>query len=600
MSAFDDDTLRQLEALRAKAGGGESISQTAEREMAGQSIEPSRRFTDKPELNPGAVRGLAPDHPAMVGSRTLFPSTVVEVTEDEPSRLLVSGANNRKLGDVVAKGRFKGYALYGLSLEERATCPDDCAARAFCFGNGMQMARRHRIGDPDVFYDRLGMEVADLLGEHEGLLVRLHVLGDFPSVDYVANWADLLEEWEQLAVYGYTARRSSKWGGDEIGDAIEAVKERFPERFRIRWSSAVSRPDGAFIVDEVPTTSRIGDAVVCPAQTDATACCATCGLCWEPSFASNAIAFIKHGPKSIATQAETEIAAIREPSPEVSGAEGAPVRQVQALSTIRASAEQRGKIGSPPIVRVVDPANLRIEGAYQRDLSKKSIKLLRKIVAGWDWAKFKPPICAERDHGLVIIDGQHTAIAAATLGITHLPVMVVGAALLAARAESFVAHNRDRIAMSAFQIFHASVVAGDPVAVSVLQAAQRTGAIIPRSMPARGKARPGQIIDIRDVLNYAKRDGIELVERIFRVAVAAEAAPLGVTATRSLRMLLTAPYFAAVARMPDSRIANALKSLPDFEAKARLKGAEDDQGQVRAGAVMIAAACGPESSEAAA
>ena len=59
----------------------------------------------------------------MRGNRTLFPTTVVTVTETVPGQLLVSGKNNRKLGGTVEKGRYKGYALYGLSLEERATCP---------------------------------------------------------------------------------------------------------------------------------------------------------------------------------------------------------------------------------------------------------------------------------------------------------------------------------------------------------------------------------------------------------------------------------------------------------------------------------------------
>src|SRR5688572_10688814 len=111
-----------------------------------------RRFTDKPDLNPHGVRGLGPDHPALVENRTLFPSTVVEVTREFKDRLLISGRNNRKLGETIAKGRFKGYRLYALSLEERATCPTDCSVRGVCYGNGMQWARRHKIGDQDVFF----------------------------------------------------------------------------------------------------------------------------------------------------------------------------------------------------------------------------------------------------------------------------------------------------------------------------------------------------------------------------------------------------------------------------------------------------------------
>jgi len=599
MSAFDDATLEQLRKLQAKSGGKDSRPYSKSELAAltrGDAIEPARRFTDKPDLNPSAVRGLPDDHPAMRENRTLFPSTVVEVTEDEPARLLVSGANNRKLGDVVAKGRFKGYALYGLSLEERATCPTDCSVRDICYGNGMQMARRHRIGDADVFYDRLGLEIAELLSEHEGLLVRLHVLGDFPSVEYVANWADLLEEWETLAVYGYTARRETAMDGDEIGDAIDAVRRRFPDRFRIRTSGgAVPLDDGlggdwTFVIDHAPDQAKVGDVLICPAQTDATACCATCGLCWEPANKENAIAFIKHGPKSSALQAEAEMqAATPEPAAPTNDNRGV-MRRVQAI-TLPKSAPRAKSATNAPELRWVQPTDLNIEGAYQRDLSARSLALVRKIVGSWDWAKFKPPICAERDGALVVVDGQHTAIAAATLGLDTIPVMLVRPHEIEGRASAFVAHNRDRLVMSPFQIFHASVTAGDEIAVAVSQAAARTGAVIPRAMPARGKGRPGQIIDIRDISRYAKADGIPHVERIFRIAVAAECAPLGVTATRALHLLLTEPYFGAVANMPDSRIANALKSVKDFEATARTIGETSGHGQVRAGAIMIAEAC---------
>src|SRR5688572_2370267 len=143
-----------------------------------------RRWTDKPELNPEAVRGLPDGHLALVENRTLFPNTVVTVTKKVPERLLVSGDNNRKIGKTVEKGEFKGYGIFMLSLEERATCPTDCFARAYCYGNGMQLARRHRIGDADVFFDRLALEIAELLDDNVGLLIRLHVLGDFPSVEY--------------------------------------------------------------------------------------------------------------------------------------------------------------------------------------------------------------------------------------------------------------------------------------------------------------------------------------------------------------------------------------------------------------------------------
>jgi hypothetical protein len=250
-----------------------------------------RRFTDKPDLDPEAVWSLDINHAAMRENRTLFPSTVVTVTVSEPERILVSGKNNRKLGGTVEKGKFGAYAIYGLSLEERATCPSDCEMRGACYGNGMQMARRHRIGDPEVFYQRLEAEIKEILSEEFGLLIRLHVLGDFPNIENVAFWSDMLAEHDALACYGYT-----HWGRDtEIEKAIAAVKEAYPDRFRIRWSGQ-DIPDGSIVIEYVPQKPRTKDgALVCPSQTDSTACCATCALCWDAPHET--IAFIKHGPK---------------------------------------------------------------------------------------------------------------------------------------------------------------------------------------------------------------------------------------------------------------------------------------------------------------
>jgi len=545
-----------------------------------------RRFTDKPALDPSAVRALAPDHPAMLENRTLFPTTVVEVTEDQPDRLLVSGRNNRKLGETVAKGAFKGYALYGLSLEERATCPDDCAVRDICYGNGMQMARRHRIGDADVFFDRLGFEIAELLDEHDGLLVRLHVLGDFLSVEYVAFWADALAENDRLAVYGYTARKTTAWGGDEIGDAIEAVKDQYPDRFRIRWSSAVSRPDGAVTISHVPSTPRVEEGLVCPAQTDATACCASCGLCWEGAVRNETIVFMRHGPKSGAVAAENAMGAAAVPA-EDDAAPASDLRRVQALKLLPPP-KPIDLTAPTPEPRLVAPADLLIEGAYQRDLSNRSMSLIRKIVNGWDWAKFKPPICAERGENLYVIDGQHTAIAAATRGVAKIPVLIVSAKEMQARATAFVSHNRDRLAMSPFQLLYAEAAAEDPVASGILALAAKTGAVIPRSPPVKGRIKPGTILPINKIRHAYRGSGPAVVERVFRVAAAAKASPLGSTATQALVMLFTSPVFAEAARWPDSRIANALHGFDNFDRAARDYEGTSGQPFIRGAAQLLA------------
>jgi hypothetical protein len=82
-----------------------------------------------------------------------------------------------------------------------------------------------------------------------------------------------------------------------------------------------------------------------------------------------------------------------------------------------------------------------------------------------------------------------------------------------------------------------------------------------------------------------------VVERIFRIAVGAQATPLTRIGFRALRMILTAEYFAETARLPDSRLSNGLRAIADIEQEARALAIESGQSADRAGALLIARAC---------
>jgi hypothetical protein len=554
-----------------------------------------RRFTDKPMLDPSAVYGLPAGHPAMVENRTLFPTTVVTVSATTPDRILVSGVNNRKIGRTVEKGAFAGYGIYGLSLEERATCPTDCNARAFCYGNGMQMARRHRIGNQEIFYARLEEEIKALLQNESGLLIRLHVLGDFPSVEYVAFWLDILSEYSNVACYGYTHRTPVGPRKCEIGEAVENVKRQFEDRFRIRWSSERPFEDNAIILDKVPA-ARSEDFIVCPSQMDATACCATCALCWE---SRKPIAFIKHGRHSVEQAAANAMAAFglkrqenrlpeaRQPAEPQRPVSTRPIAGIKLPS----HPTPREVSMTPPEVRLIYPTELRVEPSYQRDLSGKAVALIRKIAAEWDWAKFKPPVCAETADGLFVIDGQHTAIAAASHPKSFkIPVMIVSADLVEKRADSFVSHNRDRINMTPFQILHAEAVAGGSEAKTLLEVAAQMGASIPRQAPRKSDAKPGEIVCVSEMRTILRVHGPGDLARIIRIAVLASCAPVTTTIARSLRSIVAAPPFRATAALPDKKIADALHSLDNFEQLCEREAAQTGRSKYSVGALLIARA----------
>jgi hypothetical protein len=96
---------------------------------------------------------LAVGHPATVENRTLFPTTVRDVGQEW---LLKGGEHSGKIGRRVTKGAWKGFPIFTLTLEERATCPVSCALWHSCYGNHMPMARRWRHG-PELLERHLAL-----------------------------------------------------------------------------------------------------------------------------------------------------------------------------------------------------------------------------------------------------------------------------------------------------------------------------------------------------------------------------------------------------------------------------------------------------------
>lgn len=259
--------MKQLSNVRKAVAGRDDATLTR------WVKEPSRHTSGRPV-------GLAPKD----ATRTRFPSRVLPISA-MPS-LLVSGHSNVKIGRDVRKGKLKGYWIYTLSFEERATCPTSCNHWRTCYGNSMPFAKRIDHTDP-AFLPALESEIERLLSVRgrKGILIRLHALGDFYSAEYVAFWKRMLASHKNLAIFGYTARPAFS----EIGSAIAQLYDVFEERAMVRFSdggwgamSTISieneddRPDGAF---------------VCPEQTGGTTCCATCSACWSTT---KNVAFLAH------------------------------------------------------------------------------------------------------------------------------------------------------------------------------------------------------------------------------------------------------------------------------------------------------------------
>lgn len=236
-----------------------------------------RRFTEhKPS---GNALEIAPSHVAAVEGRTMFRKNVVG--SQDQLRLLKEGKNSVKIGSHVTKGALAGAPIYTLTLEERATCPRSCGHWLDCYGNKMHWPKRIR---PDEgFLPRLGAELVRLNETHEQFLIRLHVLGDFYSVEYVQFWQTHLHCLPSLYVYGYTARY-----GCQIAGALDIMNMH--PRASIRWSDGGDGEFRSVTVEHEAQAHEVG-AIVCPAQTDKTDCCGTCALCWSTP---KTIAFLRH------------------------------------------------------------------------------------------------------------------------------------------------------------------------------------------------------------------------------------------------------------------------------------------------------------------
>jgi hypothetical protein len=225
------------------------------------------------------------DHPAIMAGRTIFPTRVQPASRRYGDRwALKRGANTRKIGDVILKSRWKGFAVYTLTLEERATCPATCVHWRSCYGNKMSFAERFQAG-PRLEW-RLEREVALLSIDHpQGFALRLHNLGDFYSMEYVELWAGLLRRHPALNIWGYTA-----WLDGPIAVALKALVERQWDRFSMRFSNAPTLDLPATITIEHPYQCP-KDAILCPEQIGRTESCSTCGLCWQ---SRERVAFLQH------------------------------------------------------------------------------------------------------------------------------------------------------------------------------------------------------------------------------------------------------------------------------------------------------------------
>lgn len=225
---------------------------------------------------------------------TRFPKSITSpptVAGSSGLRVLKSGKHNKKLGARLEKGRWKGKPIFALTLTERATCWPGCQNWDRCYGDSMPFATRYETGP--ALTEAIDADLQVLSTKHPyGFVVRLHVLGDFYSTEYVAFWRQALERFPALTIWGYTHWRFYS----PIGRAVTKLVQDFPERV------SILRSDPTEVNDPLPGATTIvhgqlpaAGSVTCPEQVGRTRGCFSCGLCMT---GRNAVSFVDHSRKA--------------------------------------------------------------------------------------------------------------------------------------------------------------------------------------------------------------------------------------------------------------------------------------------------------------
>lgn len=198
-------------------------------------------------------------------------------------------------------------------------------------------------------------------------------------------------------------------------------------------------------------------------------------------------------------------------------------------------------LGPRPEIRWVAPTSLLVDETYQRNLSKSSMELLRKAVREFAWAKMKIPNVVEVRGKLHMIDGQHTAIAAATVRAAEIPVFIVIAAEIADRANAFVGLNTDRVTVSKFNLHRAQVAAGDPHSIGVDEVCRRSGVRLRAAINQSSLVAEGDTVAVGVIRSAVKKHGVDRAAKGLAILVKAKRAPISAAEILAIMAVLESP-----------------------------------------------------------
>ena len=245
---------------------------------------------------------------------------------------------------------------------------------------------------------------------------------------------------------------------------------------------------------------------------------------------------------------------------------------------------KRKPMDPPPKIAWLSLDQLVVDEEYQRALSRRGEAMIRRLVENWDWNCFKPLSVAPASDGLYeVVDGQHTALAAATHGsVDMLPCLVLTAATQADRARAFVGINRDRISLTPYALYCAKLAAGDEEAEAVDAALCSSGATLHETFRSDIEYGPGAVTCLRTLLLIVRHGGKARLTRLLRMCIAAGIGPVPSSLLKGLADMITMPEAPTDAELVEILTDLGGDTILDMASERRRTGQARDQ----AGAIV--------------
>ena len=222
----------------------------------------------------------------------------------------------------------------------------------------------------------------------------------------------------------------------------------------------------------------------------------------------------------------------------------------------------------------VDPRNLMIDVRYQRNLTRKSVNMIKKIISNWSWNSYKPPIVTKYETGeYAVIDGQHTSIAAATHpDIKEIPVLLINSLNVLESAQAFLSHNTDRTPVNPVQLFKAKIEAGDEIAISTNMAIRSAKV---RLVNIVADPKVGDCSCINTLTDICDRRGLQALRKILDICVKARLQPINAYYVKGLEQILYGKPLGQRKEFDPDGLANIIMEYPyaqlcaDIELQSR-------------------------------